>query len=321
MFNLKKMKKMKFKLNIKKGLGILVLVIAANASFAQQDPMYTQYFFNTQTINPAYAGSWESLGFMALARHQWTGWEGAPRTYTFSMQAPMNNDRVALGLNVISDNVFKEKRFGLWGDYSYKVVFDETTNLRMGLKAGFTNYSNNLLDYDLISGNDPLFQGDLVNKFVPNFGVGLFLQNPKYYVGLSVPKLLHNEITEDNPNNFSVQADIRHYFLEGGMLFNLSESLKFKPTFMTKLTQNAPVQLDLTANFLLMEKLWLGAMFRTSDAYGFIAQWIFDNDLRVGYSIDFSTTNMQNYHSGTHEIMVSYELRTLKKLVTSPRYF
>jgi hypothetical protein len=107
---------MKFKLNIKKGLGILVLVIAANASFAQQDPMYTQYFFNTQTINPAYAGTWESLGFMALGTPAmgWLGW-CTQRTYTFSMQAPMKNDRVALGLNVISDNVFKEKKFGLVG--------------------------------------------------------------------------------------------------------------------------------------------------------------------------------------------------------------
>jgi type IX secretion system PorP/SprF family membrane protein len=321
MFNLKKMKTMKFKLNIKKGLGILVMVIAANASFAQQDPMYTQYYFNTQTINPAYAGTWESLGFMALARHQWVGWTGSPRTYTFSMQAPMKNDRVGLGLNVISDNVFKEKKFGLWGDYSYKLILDEETSLRMGLKAGFTNYSNNLQEYSLIEGNDPLFQGDLENKFIPNFGVGLFLHNPRYYIGFSVPKMLHNEITGDNPNNFSVQADIRHYYLEGGMIFDLAENLKFKPTFMTKAIQGAPVQLDLTANFLLAERLWLGAMFRTSNSFGFVAQWIFENDLRIGYAFDYSTSKLQNYHSGTHEIMISYELRALKDLVVSPRYF
>jgi type IX secretion system PorP/SprF family membrane protein len=321
MFNLKKMTTMKFNLNIKKGLGILVLVIAANASFAQQDPMYTQYFFNTQTINPAYAGSWESLGFMALARHQWIGFDNAPRTYTFSMQSPMRNERVALGLNVISDNIFKEKRFGLWGDYSYKVDFDESTSLRMGMKAGFTNYSNNLLDYSLVDENDPLFQSDLENKFIPNFGAGLFLTNPWYFVGFSVPKLLHNDITEENPNNFSVQAEFRHFYLQGGMIFNLNEFVKFKPTFMTKALKGVPPQFDFTANFLLMEKFWLGAMLRTGDAYGFIAQWIFDKDLRIGYSYDFSTTKLQNYHSGSHEIMISYEMRRLKELVVSPRYF
>jgi type IX secretion system PorP/SprF family membrane protein len=312
---------MKFNLNIKKGLGILVLVIAANSSFAQQDPMYTQYFFNTQTINPAYAGSWESLGFMALARHQWMGFDNAPRTYTFAMQSPMRNERVALGLNVISDNIFKEKRFGLWGDYSYKVDFDESTSLRMGLKAGFTNYSNNLLDYSLVDENDPLFQGDLENKFIPNFGAGFFLTNPRYFVGFSVPKLLHNDITEENPNNFSVQAEFRHFYLQGGMIFDLNEYVKFKPTFMTKALKGVPPQFDFTANFLLMERFWLGAMLRTGDAYGFIAQWIFDKDLRIGYSYDFSTTKLQNYHSGSHEIMISYEIRRLKELVVSPRYF
>jgi type IX secretion system PorP/SprF family membrane protein len=322
MFNLEKKNTMKFKLNIKNGLGILVLLIATNASFAQQDPMYTQYYFNTQTINPAYAGTWQSLGFMALARHQWMGWDGAPKTYTFSMQAPMRNDRVGLGLNVINDNIFKEKRFGIWADYSYKVVFDESTNLRFGLKGGFTNYSNNLLEYDIIDENDPLFQGDLENKFIPNFGAGLFLNNPKFYVGFSVPKLLHNDIREeDNINNFTIEAEFRHFYVQGGMIFNLNEHLKFKPTFMAKALKGVPPQFDFTANFLLAEKFWLGAMIRTSDAYGFIAQWIINNDMRIGYAYDLSTTKLQNYHSGSHEIMISYELKTLKDLVASPRYF
>lgn len=315
---------MKFKLNIKKGLGILVVVIIANASFAQQDPMYSQYFFNTQTINPAYAGSWKSLGFMALARNQWVGWEGAPETYTFSLQSPLKNDRVALGLNVISDNLGKEKKFGVWGDYAYKAKFNENTDLRLGLKAGFTNYSLNLQEIILLPGiNDPSFQGDLKNKFVPNFGFGLFLHNPRYYLGFSIPKILHQEVIDDddNPNNFSLQSDIRHYFLEGGAVFDLGSDLKFKPTFMTKATYGAPFQLDLTANFLIREKVWLGAMYRTNDAVGLIAQWIFDNSLRIGYAFDYSTTKLQRYHDGTHEIMVSYELRTLTKMIVSPRYF
>ncbi len=322
MFNLKKMNAMKFKLNIKKGLGILVFVIATNASLAQQDPMYSQYFFNTQTINPAYAGTWESLGFMALGRLQWTGWDGAPRTYTLSMQAPLKNDRVALGLSMISDNIFKEKRFGLWGDYSFKIMFTQKTNLRLGIKAGFTNYSNNLEEYRLIDETDYMFRGELENKFIPNFGIGLFLKNPKYYVGFSIPKILHNDLEGDNPNNYAIQAEFRHYYLQGGFVFDLGESLKFKPTFLTKATQGAPVQLDLSANFLLKEKFWLGAMYRTNDAFGFIAQWIFDNQLRIGYAIDFSTTKLQNYHNGTHEVMVSYELQKVQDLVSSTiRYF
>jgi type IX secretion system PorP/SprF family membrane protein len=317
------MKKMKSKLNIIKGLGVLVLVVAMNnASLAQQDPMYTQYMFNTQTINPAYAGTWESIGFMVLARQQWVGFEGAPQTYTFSFQAPMRNEKVALGLNMISDKVGLEKRFSVFGDYSYLVKLTQTTNLRLGLKAGFTNYTNNLQAYQLYPDGltDPLFQGEIDTKFMPNFGIGAFLFTDNYYVGLSIPKIVHNDF-KNNFNNYSVQAEMRHYFLIAGVVLDLNEWLAFKPTFLTKATVGAPVEFDFSANFLLKERLWLGAMYRTGDAYGFIAQWVFDKKLRIGYAVDFTTTKLQNYHSGTHEIMVSYELKFLKESFVSPRYF
>ena len=312
---------MKIKLHINRGLVILILILATNASFAQQDPMYTQYFFNTQTINPAYTGTWESMGFMALARQQWASWDGAPETYTFSFQSPLKNEKVALGFNVISDKLGFEKRFGVFADYSYMVRLGETAKLRMGLKGGFTNYSNNLVEYTLYPGvNDPFFQGEIDNKFRPNFGVGLFLNGQKYYLGVSSPKLLQNNF-ESNYNNYSVQAEMRHYFISGGLVFDLGENIKFKPTFLTKAAWNAPVQVDLTANFLFREKLWLGGSYRTNDAIGLIAQWIFNNKLRIGYAYDYSITKLQNYHNGTHEIMISYEMRFLKEFVVSPRYF
>ena len=313
---------MKFKLNITKGLGILAFVIVANTSFAQQEPMFTQYMFNTQTINPAYAGTWESMGFMVLARQQWVGFDGAPDTYTFSFQTPMRNEKIALGLNVISDKIGLEKRFSLFGDYSYLVKINESTNLRLGLKGGFTNYSNNLQAYQLDpnGGYDELFQGEIDNKFMPNFGVGAFLYNKNYYIGLSVPKMVNNEF-QNNYNNYSTQAELRHFFLIAGLVFDLGEDVKFKPTILTKVTKGTPVEVDLSANFLLKEKFWLGAMYRTGDSYGFIAQWIFDKNLRIGYAIDFTTSELQNYNNGTHEIMVSYELRFLKEKFISPRYF
>lgn len=315
---------MKMKNNIIKGFGILLLVVAGLTSNAQQDPMYTQYMFNTQTINPAYAGTWESVGFMVLGRHQWTGIDGAPETYTFSFQSPLRNEKVALGLNAISDKIGREKRFSLFADYSYMLRVSEKSNLRLGLKGGFTNYSNNLQDYQLIDGNDPLFQGSIDNKFMPNFGIGAFLYSQRYYVGLSVPKVIHNSF-QDNVNNFTVEGEFRHYFLIAGAVFDLGENIKFKPTFLTKANftgkTGAPAQVDLTANFLIKEKFWLGAMYRTGDAYGFIAQWIIDRKLRIGYAIDFTTTNLRSNHNGTHEILVSFETKFLKELVTSPRYF
>lgn len=319
---------MKIKLNIIKGLGILLMVVAGFASKAQQDPMFTQYMFNTQSINPAYAGTWESLSFMVLGRQQWSGLTGAPETFTFSMQAPLKNERVALGLNLISDNVGREKRFYMFGDYSYLLPLNEKNQLRLGLKGGFTNYSNPLSSYQTNapgSGvSDPMFQGEINKKFMPNFGVGAFLYGEKYYVGLSVPKIINNDF-EENLGNFTVNSELRHYFLMAGLVFDLGENLKFKPTMLTKASftseTGTPIQLDLTANFLIKERVWLGAMYRTGDSFGFIAQWIIDKKLRIGYAYDYTTTNLRNYEHGSHEIMVSYELKFLKERFTSPRYF
>jgi len=319
-----KLKTMEKNINISKIIGILAIVLVSFNSNAQQDPMYTQYMFNTQTINPAYAGTWESVGFLVLGRQQWAGWDGAPQTYTFTMQAPLKNERVALGLDVISDKVGFEKRFYLFADYSYLVPVNEKTNLRLGLKGGFTNYTHNLEDHTIIDPNDPSFIGEIEHKIKPNFGVGAFLYSKKAYVGFSIPKVVNSKF-DNNYENFSIKGEMRHYFLMAGMVFDLGENVKFKPTALAKASfsseTGSPLQFDVTGNFLIKEKLWLGAMFRSGDSFGFIAQWMFADKLRVGYAIDFSTTNLRNYNNGTHEVMVSYELRFKKEEVVSPRYF
>jgi type IX secretion system PorP/SprF family membrane protein len=303
-------------------LGILLFLLATKFVSGQQDPMYTQYMFNTQTINPAYAGSWNTIGFTALTRLQWVGVEGSPSTQTFSFQMPLSDKMMGIGLNIINDKIGMEKRFSIFADYSYKINFGGQTNLRMGIKGGFSNYSHNLSDYILYPDGiaDPLFMGDIEHKFLPNFGVGLFLDNPTYYAGISVPKLVNSNY-ERTGNNYTVKGEISSFFLIAGYVHNLSNDIKFKPTILVKATIGAPIGFDLSANFLLKEKFWLGAMCRTGDSFGFIAQWIIDKNLRLGYAIDFPTSGLRSYHTSTHEVMVSYELKVVKKQITSPRFF
>jgi type IX secretion system PorP/SprF family membrane protein len=310
---------MKFKLNMSLRLITILVLLAVNIANGQQDPMYTQYNFNTQTFNPAYAGTWKSLGFLVLGRHQWVGMNGAPTTYTFSMQTNTKNEKVGLGLNFVSDKIGMEKRLSLFGDYSYGLQINEKSILRLGLKFGVTNYQNILSEYIQFPGQpDPTLIGDTDSRYLPNFGVGAFLLSDNYYIGFSIPKILDNEI-EDNYNNLT-PAEFRHYFLIAGYVFNLSEFVKFKPTFLTKLTTGAPFEFDITANFLLSEKIWLGAMYRPGDSFGFIAQWIFEEKLRIGYSIDFTTSNLKSFQNGTHEVMISYEIGKQRKW-SDPRMF
>jgi len=300
-------------------LVIILILLAVNEVRAQQDPMFTQYNFNTQIINPAYAGTWKSLGFLVLGRHQWVGMEGAPQTYTFSIQSNTKNDKVGLGLNIVSDKIGLEKRLSLFGDYSYGLRVNENSLLRLGLKVGVSSYQNILSGYTQYPGEpDPTLQGDIDTHYMPNFGGGAFFLSDNYYIGFSVPKILETKI-ENNYNNLS-QAEIRHFFLIAGYVFNLSEYLQFKPTFLTKATAGVPLQFDFTANFLLGEKVWLGAMYRTGDSFGIIAQWIFDKKLRIGYSFDYTTTKLQNFNNGTHEVMVSYEVGVKRKW-SKPRMF
>jgi type IX secretion system PorP/SprF family membrane protein len=311
--------KMRFKLNILKGLFIFISILYVNIVCAQKDPMFTQYNFNTQVYNPAYAGSWKSLGFIVLGRNQWTGMEGAPQTYTLSIQTNTKNNKVGLGLNVISDKIGLEKQLGVYGDYSYGFQVTENSLLRLGLKFGFSNYNNKLTQYTQYPGvQDPALQADIDSRYLLNFGVGAFLQADNYYVGFSVPKILKNTI-ENNFTNLT-QNDIRNIFFVAGYVLPLSEYLQFKPTFLTKAAIGESVQFDLSANFLLHEKVWLGAMYRTGESFGIIAQWIFDKKLRIGYSFDFTTSDLQRFNNGTHEVMVSYEIG-VKRKIAEPRMF
>lgn len=303
-------------------LGILIFfVLSVTTSKAQQDPTFTQYYFNTQSINPAYAGTWDNTGFMVLGRHQWVGMSGAPTSYTFSFQTPARSQNVALGLNVIADIVGYEKRFSLNFDYSYKVKITKETSLRLGFKGGITSYSTNLTAYTGYPGDpaDPMFMTDINNKLMPNFGVGGFMYNKEYYIGLSSSHIF-NIGSNDNNSNYSSKGELHHLYLMGGYVFELSEKLRFKPTFLARYNFGASMVVDLTANFLLGEKVWLGANYRNGDSFGFIAQWIFDNKLRIGYAIDYSITQLSSFNYATHEVMVSYELPAWGNYST-PRMF
>ena len=311
---------MNCKLKIALGIFLLFLLLTTKSK-AQQDPMFTQYYFNTQSINPAYAGTWDNTGFIVMGRHQWVGISGAPTSYTFSLQSPARSKNVAVGLNLMADIVGYEKRFSLNFDYSYRVKITKETSLRLGIKGGVTSYSNNLTNYTGYPGDpaDPLFMTDINYKLLPNLGIGAFLYNKEYYIGLSSTQIFKVDF-KDNYSNYSSWGELQNFYLMGGYVFELSESLRFKPTFLVRSIFGSSIVVDVTANFLLGEKVWLGANYRTGDSFGFIAQWIFDNKVRIGYAIDYSLTKLHSFNFATHEVMVTYELPAWSNWST-PRMF
>jgi len=307
---------------LRKAALILLIISGPLYSIGQLDPMYTQYIFNLQTVNPAYVGSWQTMGFLALTRHQWVGFSGHPTTQTFSFQTPLSTQNVGVGFDVVNDNIGSEHRIMVNLDYSYRVMLNDIVSLRFGLKGGFTNYNNDLSSLQPYPDGipDQVLIGVVENKFMPNVGFGLFLSSPKYYLSFSLPRLIQNSFLE-NEGNFSSMSEVRQVYFAGGIVYKLSDNIKFKPTFMTKFVVGNPFQYDISANFLLAEKFWIGGMYRSGDAFGAIAQWVINDKFRVGYAADFSVTDMRNYQRGTHELMISYEISFAKRRYVSPRYF
>lgn len=296
---------------------LLAMIGAAPQAYAQQDPMYSQYMFNTLAFNPAYAGSADVFTTMALSRHQWLGFKGAPATQTLSLHSPLPGNKLALGGNLIHDVAGPAKQNSVFLDVAYRMQTGENTRLAFGLSGGFNLFQADLASLNTVA-EDP-HNASISGKFLPNFGFGLYWHAPHYYVGVSAPKLLENVIGEDG--QVVTNQEFRHYFLMAGYVMDLSLDLKFKPAIMARVVEGAPLSLDLNANFLLRERVWFGAMYRLGNAFGVMAQYQVNEQLRIGYAFDMTTTKLGAYNAGTHELMLGYDLKYTKGRTISPRYF
>ncbi len=293
---------------------LILIVLLGTVTSAQQLPQFTQYMYNTISVNPAYAGSRETLNATILHRNQWAGLEGNPRTSTFSMHTPLRNERIGLGISYINDRLGFESTNYVYGDFSYSVPVSEEVKMSFGLKAGFTSY--NLENPDP---NDMFFNANF-NSWNPNFGAGFYIGSNRWYAGISSPRILNTDL-----NDGEFQAVERNsYYAIGGLVLDISENTKFKPTMISKFTNGAPATYDFTANFLFNEKFWIGASYRVNDAsnFGAFMDYQISNDIRIGYAYDLPTSTIKPYTGGTHEIILIYELKKRQRgPVKSPRYF
>ena len=298
---------------------MMALALRCSVLLAQQDPLYSQYMFNTLAFNPAYAGSGDVFTVMALSRHQWVGFEGAPATQTILAHSPLGSQNLALGLSVINDKLGPTRQTGVFADFAYRIRTGESSRLAFGLKGGFNSFRADLAGLSTVDPDQA--NVDIQGKMLPNFGFGLFWHTPLAYVGVSAPKLLENETVEATNGLLTTGSEERHYFVMGGYVMDLGRDLKFKPSFMARLVAGAPLSLDVNANFLLRERIWFGAMYRLGNAFGLLGQYQVNDQLRIGYAFDLATTKLGAYNAGTHEIMLSYDLRFIKGRTISPRYF
>ena len=304
---------------------IVLAVTVLTITNAQQDPQYTQYMYNMNVVNPAYAGSKENLAIGLLYRTQWVNINDAPQTGTLSVHSPIGKN-VGLGLSVISDRIGPVEENNLYADFSYTLNLGGEHRLAFGLKGGVTIQNIGLFS-DIGNGfvndsGDEAFSEN-VNTANLNIGSGLFYYTDKYYVSFSIPNMLKNTFLDvtGNGQEFTYGSEVLHYFLSAGYVFNLSENTKFKPSFLMKSAFEAPTSLDLSANFLFFDKFEAGATYRLDDSIGAMANFAVSPGIRIGYAYDYITSDLSAATSSSHEVMLLFDLNFPKKVSISPRFF
>lgn len=294
-------------------------------SYGQQDPQYTQYIYNPLVINPAYAGNREALDILVLHRSQWVGLDGAPTTQNFTIHGPLGNSNAGLGLSVINDALGPARETYLNVDFSYRIKTSSNGKLNFGLKGVLNLLDVDLNRADVFDQQDPLLE-NIDNRLSPNVGVGVFYNTDDFYLGVSAPNLLqtkHFDRSGTVGSESFIAKERIHFYGLAGYVFDLNTDLKLKPATMIKMVQGAPLQVDLTGNLLIKEKLTLGVAYRWSAAISALVGFQLSDRFSVGFAYDRETTELGNavYNDGTYEIFLRYEIFKNNKRVINPRFF
>lgn len=310
---------MKRKNTIKQVLLSCLGLMSMYPALAQQDPQYTQYMYNPATINPAYAGSVDHLQLFGLYRTQWVGLEGAPKTAYLSGTTPLTDNGLGMGFHFKNDHLGVMDENSLSIDLAYTVDLNYQYKLAFGLKGTGSLLDVNYDKLHIYDGTDPVAEDNIKNKFSGNVGAGVYLYSDKAYVGLSVPMILSSNVYNDN--DYRVMKEKTHFYLMGGYVFDINHEIQFKPAALVKIMTGAPLQVDLTANFLFYEKFTLGAAYRWDASVSGLAGFQVSDGLFIGYTYDADTSKLAKYHSGSHEIFMKFELFNNTKKKVAPRFF
>ncbi|MEI6765202.1 MAG: type IX secretion system membrane protein PorP/SprF [Bacteroidota bacterium] len=292
---------------------------------AQYDAMFTQYMFNEMFINPAFAGSKEALAVSLHHRQQWVGFAGRPVTTTFTAHMPLFRNTMGVGLCFLSEKLGVLSRNLIYANYAYRVRLSGKSYLTFGVMGGAHLQSEKLAAINTVEPGDPNFSVNTPTVITPNFGFGIMYTTEKFYAGISVPRLLDDNIKVSSDGtilgNNKVVLNKFHYYATIGKVFVLGPNLKIVPQLMLKAVSNAPFQFDVNVNALMKERLWLGLSYRSRADISGLAGVYITPQLLLTYSYDYPLTILHDYTSGSHEIGISYTFRFKGKKVVSPRYF
>ncbi len=304
------------------GLILSCFLLVTSSVLAQQDAQYTQYMYNTVSVNPAYAGSRGHLSIAALYRNQWAGLEGAPETQTFNFHTPFGYRGVGLGVSVVNDKIGPTSETYFDVDFSYTIQTSYNGKLSFGLKTSAHMLDIRFSQLDEFEIDPQLqAQGDIRNQFSPNIGAGVYYHTDRFYAGLSAPRIL--ETTHFDQSSISTAREQINWYMITGYVYDINPFLKFKPTLLTKLVQGAPLQVDLSANFMFNDKFIGGVAYRWDAAFSGLFGFRISDEMLIGLAYDREITDLgaTTFNDGSFEIIIRYDFIRNVGNLKSPRFF
>ena len=288
-----------------KYLLLFFLVLVCFLSRAQQLPVYSQFFMNKYVNNPAFAGINDKYTVSSNHRYQWVGITDAPRTYTLSVNGPTKNLKNGLGAFLYTDHVGPTIRTGMQISYAYHLSITEKIKLSMSLSGGLLEWKIDGHKLNLTDQNDQALVNNVMRTLVPDAKFGFILYGGNWHFGGAAPNLLQNKITFSNATNSELNKLEDHYLIHVGHEFNINNDILLDPYVLVRYVSPAPLQLEFGSKFVWKNTAWAGITYRTGDAASFLVGYTYKENLSFGYSYDFTTSNLNNYSTGTHEFLFS----------------
>ncbi len=280
---------------------LYLLVLVTTAAGAQQLPHFSQYMINDYVMNPAIGGSRDYVEGKSNNRYQWVGITDAPRTYVLSLQGPTKNRKMGIGGYLYTDITGPTRRTGVDLSYSYHIKVSEKIKLSFGVAGGLLQFAVDGSKINLRDEGDFALSNGLQSVIVPDFSAGFYLYSEKFYVGASAPQMLRSRLQFfDYPTSSRLSE---HYYAMAGYHLKITEDFEFEPSALVKFVNPAPVQYDIGGRFNYKQRVWIGGAYRNLDAFTGLVGFTWKN-LLFGYSYDFTTSNLKNYSTGTHEVMI-----------------
>jgi len=300
---------------------IILLLLCGKTGYTQQDPNFTQYMYNAMSINPAYAGSRDVLSAAVLHRSQWLGFDGGPASQTLTAHSPIRDGEMGIGLNVVNDRIGVTQETDINAVYSYAIEVSRFTKLSFGLNAGVNMLNVDFNELNRLNPSDIEFANNIENRLSPQVGLGALIYNDQYFIGLSVPALLRNDRFTENSVDDATVRDRLHYYLTAGVVFDISSSVKLKPSILLREVSGAPLLAELSTNFLINEKFTVGAAYRLNSSFSALSAFQVNNSILVGLAYDRNTSTFSNYNDGSLEFFARFELFKRYKRMYTPRFF